>query len=442
MTTGGVGNQAKDPRIVAAEVQQAEAAALKAATEAAAAQRQEREAMSEAALAQREAERRKAVAEADKAVSDARQTQIASLIPDFSKVSVPAAKIEGDQAVRGNDLARHALRGAASKAADQIKNAVSGSGLRPLVLVTSDQDLATADGAYVEVDAGLTHLTESAESLLPVAQGADFGITLAAAAAYVLPGLLSMLAPRQTLSSRSIADDDTAAVAAISGALIDQCDVHIDDFRLVPAAGLLERERYLRQRRNLLAQYKLSQDRVRIDGETRRAELAERLTALNKQKDASNGAPTQGLLAEIAEVTAARDSVTAEVSLASVTADTVNALVTAIDAFFIAIHTTAAGAKRSAFVSGALHEALRVAVDGKKFDAVVYVKSAGGSVDQRIEELFLRKDRIESTASVSVSYWAINPATSNVLVSGVETGTVRLSGELGGDVTLTYIESP
>jgi hypothetical protein len=433
----------KDPRIVEAEIRQAEAAALKAATDAAAAQRLEREATSETALAQREAERRKAIAEADKAVSDARQAQIASLIPDFSKVSVPAAKIEGDQAIRSNDLARHALRGAASKAAGRIKNAVSGSGGKPLVLVTSDPDLATVDGAYVEVDAGLTRLTESADRLLPFAGTEDFSFALAAALMSAVPGLISMLAPRETLSSRSIVADETAAIASITGALIDQgCDVRIDDFRLVPAADLIDRERGLRQRRDLLAKFKLDQDRIKIDAEARRAQLVERLTELYKQKDASPGPPAQGQLDEIAEVTAARDAAMAEASAASVNADTANALLTAIDAFFVAIHTPAAGAKRSAFVSAALHEALRVVVDGKKFNAVVYVKSAGGSVDQHIEELFARKDRIEAIASVSVSYWAIDPATTNVLVSGVETGTVRLKGHIGGDLTLVPIASP
>jgi hypothetical protein len=444
MTDSGQQNVPDDPRLVEAKIEKAQAEARKAAAEAAAAERAEAEASTAEARQQREAEAKKATAEAEQAAAEARQAQVAALIPDFSKVQVPALKVEGDQAVRGNDLARHALRDAAAQVASAVAAGISqpevGAKLR--VLLTADSDLATADGAYVEVDAGLTRLVVSADKLLAERTGESDAFAVApflAAAAGAIPGLVSMLAPRNTLSSRAIATDDTVVVAAVAGSLVGQYEVHIDDFRLVPTDGLVARERELRERRDRLATFKLEQERTKIDQDTIRTAAAERVTQLLKMHDAP---PTEGpppnLDVNLAAARHERDAAAQSASKASVTADSIGELVGAIDAFLLACHAPAEGG-RSPFVSAALHEQLRQTAAEKRYDAVVFAKGSGGSVDQRIEELFARKDRIEAIASVSVAYWVIQAPSSNVCASGVATGTARLSGKLGESLKITDV---
>lgn len=478
MPTGVDEPDQPDARITAADVVKAEAEAQKAKTEATAAARVEAEASSELAGEQRAAEARKAVAEArqaaaeadqaaraarvevdpalqrqqkeaevrkatadaDKAAADAKQAQISALLPDFSKVEVPATKIEGDQALRGNDLARHALRTAARALASDVlsKSPHTGSQVgRGRILITSDPDLATTDGAYVEVNTGLDRLLESAEQLnsppRPIAP------PVIAAVATMIPGLVSMLAPRRTLSSRAVADDDTAAVAEVAGALAADRDVRLDDFRLVPDTEVVARERRLRIERDRLVKFKLDHEQLKTQSETLRANAQAQLDALLKLKvEPTPGTIPAEIDVQIAAITQQRDEAIADLATATVRAELAGTLLAAIDAFFIAIHFIRAEAKRSAFVAAALHEELRKSAPGARvFDHVLFVKGSGGTVDQLLEEVFFRKDRVEVIASVSISYWLMDPATSNIVAGGVVTRSSRLSGKIGDELKIT-----
>lgn len=115
-------------RLVKAQADKAEADALAAQTAANKAARDETDAVSEAAEARKSAELAKTVADADKARSDAdeaaadaRQTRVSSLIPDFSKVTVPDAKVEGDQPYGGSLLGQVALREAVKKVVSAVQ---------------------------------------------------------------------------------------------------------------------------------------------------------------------------------------------------------------------------------------------------------------------------------------------------------------------------------
>ena len=451
----------EDSRVTQAKIDQALAAARKATADAAAAERTETEAASELAKQQREAEAKKAiaeaneaarqaavdtdpalqrqqkeaeakkaVAEANKSAFDARQAQIASLIPDLGKVQVPETKVSGDQALRSNDLTRHALRAAAKLLVKRLEEKIpkqNSTGQRALVLITSDADLASTDGAYVEVKTGLDRLSASADALLP--KSAAGLLPVVAAAATAIPGLISALAPRRSVASYAIADDDTAAIAEVAGALAIDRDVHIDNFRLVPERSIVRLERDLRDKRDRVARHKLDQEQAKAQQETLRSNAQERLTALLKQKDQP---PTTGnpedLDATITQVRAERDQAAAATAQATVTADLAEELLKAIDAFVIAIHTIPQGGARSPFVSAALHEEIREATSdgGHRYDAVLYIKGSGGSVDQFLEKMFIAKDRVEIIASVSVSYWAMDPQTSNIIAAGVATASSRL----------------
>jgi hypothetical protein len=191
---------------------------------------------------QREAQARQAVAQADQAAASAQQAQIASLIPDFSKVTPGTTTIQSQQALFGSVLARRALEKAIDSVSGKIKSLVSDQ-RRPLLL-TASADLATSDAAHGEVVDGLEELTAAAEAMLnaiparpqPGPPGSKvLPVAAAGAVASALPPLLSLLAPERTLSSFSISPDTTAAVSILADQLIQAgLAVRIDDFRPVP----------------------------------------------------------------------------------------------------------------------------------------------------------------------------------------------------------------
>ena len=158
-------------RLVKAQADKAEADALAAQTAANKAARDETDAVSEAAEARKSAELAKTVADADKARSDAdeaaadaRQTRVSSLIPDFSKVTVPDAKVEGDQPYGGSLLGQVALREAVKKVVSAVQlGAGAGAGR---LLLTDNPDLASADATYQDVADGLVGLTQQIFNLL------------------------------------------------------------------------------------------------------------------------------------------------------------------------------------------------------------------------------------------------------------------------------------
>jgi hypothetical protein len=209
----------------------------------------------------------------------------------------------------------------------------------------------------------------------------------------------------------------------------------------VPEQAMVRDERALRERRDQLARYGLEREQAKNHEDSVRVEAQERLAELLKHSDS---APASGRAAELdAQIRQARedrDRATEARDLATVQADLADQLIKAIDAFFIAIHTISQGATRSPFVSAALHERIREGGPGvARYDAVLYIKGSGGSVDQLLEKVFIAKDRVEVVASVSISYWAMDPETSNIVAAGTVTASSRLSGKLGEELSLSPI---
>ena len=65
----------------------------------------------------------------------------------------------------------------------------------------------------------------------------------------------------------------------------------------------------------------------------------------------------------------------------------------------------------------------------------MYINAAGGSIDQLLEHRAFSKDKFDSIASVSVSYWLLEPEGGTILAAGSAQGTVRLQGAIGGTIT-------
>jgi len=51
----------------------------------------------------------------------------------------------------------------------------------------------------------------------------------------------------------------------------------------------------------------------------------------------------------------------------------------------------------------------------------------------------LARDRIEAIATVSISYWVMDPGTSSIIAGGVATASSRLSGKIGEELKITPV---
>jgi hypothetical protein len=382
---------------------------------------------------QKEAEATQAIAEADKATATAEQSRFTALVPDFSKVTVPATSFAGDQTLTSAVLAHAALGEAASVLVKALVPRLAG---KPddVVLITTDEDLASADAAYVEVTTGLQQLVDSSEQLLPKPKPGIAAAPVLAAAAGAIPGLVSLLAPRTTVTSRALTPDTTGAVASVAQALLKSADppaarkVRIDDFRLVPHGEVAAEETELRARRDKLADYKrtLSEGMAGLEAERDRCEKA-----LEIAQKGAEAVPPTATSEQVAIAKTAFDTAKGKAADAGVKAGLVGDLIAVIDNFLVAIHNIPTGAKRSAFSSAALHEELRHPKGAPAISTVLYVIAAATATTEIYTDRTFSKDKYQSIASVSISYWAIDPTTSDIIDAGVAVGSVELRGKVG-----------
>lgn len=398
----------------------------------------------ELARRQKEAEARKVVAESEQAAADARQKQVASLIPNFGAITAPETKIEGEGALAGSILAHHALQAAAKRVAvklghtkpDGTPNESDNGPLRAgkkigdqatALLVTTQEDLATADAAYLEVQRGLTQLRDEAQRLLNPPADDTRGFLPApalGAMAGALPGLVSLLLPRQSVKTASVAVDTTAAVASLLGQLVPARVVLLDDFRLVESTELTELEADLRTKRGDLVGKKLEADadKARLEAER------DVLSAEQKELDKADPPVPDDAAAKRQE--RAENAVAA--AKAASRAGAMDDLMKVIDGFLAAIHTAGEGG-RSPFVAAALHEKIRTG--SPKVTQILFVKASSAEIDQLYEDRRFKKDRFTSLASISITYWLLDANSSAIVASGVELGTVCVQGAVGESVT-------
>jgi hypothetical protein len=391
-----------------------------------------------------EAEARKATAEAEKAAADARRAEITALLPDFSKIAAPETKVTGDQPLFSSVLAHRALDKAATRLVEAVKGKLA-TGTDNVILLTGEEDLATSDAAYVEVNGGLDHLITSAMTILKPPKDTGFApVAALGAIATALPGLVSLLMPRRAISSHAIELDTAAAKAVVAGKLADEGhNVRMDDFRLVPTGQIVAREAELRACRNALAARKLEREVEKAEHDTLRSEHQRRLEELMlKRAELPAGAAANPTLdEEILKARSERDMAANDGKQASIEVGLIDGLLTAIDSFSVAIHTVSQGGRRSPFVTAALFEELRISkTDTPRFSRVLLVKASSGSADQLFKDRTFRSDKFEGIASVSVSYSLIDPQTSYVLTAGIAVGSARIQGEMGGTISYRQVE--
>ena len=117
-------------------------------------------------------------------------------------------------------------------------------------------------------------------------------------------------------------------------------------------------------------------------------------------------------------------------------------VLTAIDQFLVAVHTVPAAGKRSAFAAAALREELREFDGKRKIARVLFVSASSASAAQFADDRpLLFEDKFESIASLSISYWMIDTATSDIVAAGTAAGSARLKGSIGGSVEVQPVKS-
>jgi hypothetical protein len=378
------------------------------------------------------------------------------LVPDITKIDKGETSIAKDQALRGAGLAHRAL----SSATDQLSSRLEAV-LSPVetILVTDDPDLASSDAAYVDVTTGLEQLAAAADHLLrQTAQRRSLGSMLPAAGAVAgaLPALVSLLSSRRAVSSFTSSPDDIAAVALVAGALATRGHkVRLDDFRLVPNARVFRLEKGLREQRSELIDRKVELEYERAEKETERNSAQGRIDELTRQL----GRPTAEVTRpdqlrwrdEREDARADRDRASEGAKNATMALGLIDDLCVNIDAFLLALRTVPAGGKRSPIVLAALQEGLHPtpqddstpseddsnASDGDvkssgNFGKVLFVAAAAGSVDQVFSDKPLwSKDHFHTVASASITYWVLDPLTSEVLNAGLAEGTAELKVKVG-----------
>jgi hypothetical protein len=416
-----------------------EALARQAAAEAEKAELDTSEYKSADARAMREAERRQKVAEADRATADARRARVSSLLPDLAERGSLA--VEAGEPILGSLVAHAALGAAADDVVAKVLPALEAA---EIVILTSDSDLASSDGNYLDVKNGLDQLTAAADRLAAelsrapdTVETASVG-ALTAAFAAALPSVLSLLSAHRSIATKVVTVNDIAALSAVAGRLQDKKKkVQLDDFRLVPDGGIANQVTQLHERRRCLVKIKLALDQTRISSETTRASLEEQLKELRTELSEARkaGKSVEQIQRKIESTTRERDSAATEGKDATVRVGLVDDALESIDTFGDALKTIPEGGKRSPLVSASLREQLHGT--DPKASHLLLVKAASGSTAQVVDDRpFWFNDRFTVIGSVSVSFVLLDTDSRLVTAAGVATGTARVAGKIGSDVVV------
>jgi hypothetical protein len=361
----------------------------------------------EAEVRTAEANARKAEVEADKAADAAERERLTALVPDLSKVKDSTLDVK-DATPMWSTLTFAALKKVGQAVADDVLAQQHDAKLWR-VLVTDEAELATSDAVHQEVTTGLEQLVAAADKLLEDVR--ELVATTIAALAAALPGVLSLLSSRRTVSTAATAAGDLAAAAAVAGALRERSpDVAVvhDDFRLIAAGGVYAKLADVSDRRQKLVAKKLDISAAKSEAEVglseaKAAEPRDEAAVAMWTKKVQDAAARLGLI----------DSV-----------------ITAIDTFVSAIRAVPKDATRSLLTTAALRDALHEGMPF--FTHVLLVKGQPGQAQQQLDNRPLWfKDRFSTVADTSITYALIETGESKILTSGTVSGMASARGEIG-----------
>lgn len=407
---------------------------------------------------------RKNVAQAELETAKAHREQLAALIPDLSKADRGSLTVDDSVApILGSQLTFTAMNRAAQAIAANIEGVLpthdQTSTPLPLLLVTTNLDLASTDAAYHEVMSGLDELLESIAKLpeptdpqLESIGGLDVLATVASA----IPSVLSLLSAHRTLTGKTVDPNHVAAAAAVAGALQGKTRVLHETFRLVPNGRVFTRLRELSESRNELTSHQLAQqEAIRVLSQ-RAAAAAEQVTTLEAEiaKAKKAGKPVEELNQQLAEAERGMKSSAAAESAARSLLAAMDSMAAAADSFCAAIRETGANG-RSPLVTAALHEQLHpeeprssevlggdhkaastdpAARPPELIDYALVVQAEPGQVVQSIDDKpFFIKDRFSTYALGSITYLLLQISTNTIVRAGTITRSASAHGKIGDD---------
>lgn len=321
-------------------------------------------------------------AEADASI----RTAAKDMTPDLSGVDRGSTTLPESGTIFQALLGGRALQDAASEVARSVKS-TCGDNYR--VLVTTDLDLAARDAPHLTAIAQLERLQRLIVDFLkpPLALGYQIvapltATKIATAAAKLLPGLISLISAKRTISTSSGTVDDATAMIAVAGALAladPGAVVVVDQARLLTEGGAV-------------------QAWTELDASSR--DLGTNLENLENQQDHD------------------KDRLAAGKKLL----DTVRAALTAMT-------EPSAGGGPSALATATLQEALH----GDEFQAVLIIKGGAASATQLVDDRPLRfADPLSIVSTATIAYLLIRHRDeSKVRAGGLAHGAAQIRGKIG-----------
>lgn len=311
-------------------------------------------------------------------------------VPDLGAVDRGKTTVKDDEVMFSTLLATRALADAASEISLAVTQKASGS---MGIVVTTDPDLISRAARYRQA---LEHI-KSLQSLLESVKGpkavrrevlsAMPALGVAAAAAKLLPGLLSLISAHRSVASQDLEQDEVTVAMAVAGALLGRepsLDIRLDKTRLLPAESPLMTtwDEFRSATLELVA--KLAAEQSKAEGEQDAEWLAQAQSVLSIAQEALTG-----------------------------------------------MTSIPQGATASPLVGAAAEEFL---VDSSS-RFVLVVRTAGSSATQLVSDRPLAmKDPVHVTATAAIAFTLVAVADSRVVAAGVKTGKSELMGTIGSQL--------
>lgn len=323
---------------------------------------------------------------------DSQRTAIKDMVPDLSKVDRGSTTVPEGSTVFQALLGGRALQSAASKLIPVVKGS-TGLGDDYRLLVTTDLDLATRDADYLSLVKQLDHFRSLIDQFRDSPSKADAReliapFSVAAAAAQSLPGLLSLISAKRTITSVSSTVDEDVAMIAAAGVL---AGADAEGLVIVDRARLLDADGPAQQ--------------CWVNLQT----ACHQLFDLLRDEEAKEH-PDADRLAEG------------------------KSLLKTCEAALTAMASVPEGARMSALARAASQEALH----SNEFGGVLIVKGGAASSTQLVDDRPLRfGDPFSVVTTATICYLLIDHRNgSKLLGGGLVHGTAQIHGKIGSELTL------
>jgi hypothetical protein len=390
--------------------------------------------LDEATVAEQEAKTRKAVLDNQAAEQTAQVNALSAVVPKLETVPHTPLDITKDKVLFSNALARRAL-------ADAALGVTIPEDLTGTIVITSEADLSKGTGIYLDVANGIQVLKNAADSAT-AAVTRSLAVSILAAAASALPGILALVSAHRSVTITTTEADDLTAASLVARRLLaanTSANLLHDTFRPVPRGEIHDALTALGASRDGLSKKLIDLAVEKLTAETQladaRAVVAATEAELKKLPKASPDRPDiekrlGNEKATVAKGEAALEPIASRTALVDTTGK-------AIDTFSAAIRAVPEGGTRSLLSTAALYEGLYSADAEKRIDYVLLVKGLLGDAAQLIDDkIFFVGDRYSVTVESAITYQLIDAKTGYLQAAGAPSGTAEAHGKIGEKITI------